>query len=316
MYPLIEDMKKTVTSTIIIILSLVAVIAIAVWLVRSKSVNETAGKYDVQSGGNEISVSIPPLKYLVDRITGGEVAVNVILPPGSSPETYEPTPRSLKALDDSRMIFVTGLIDFETVIMHRTGHENTIPLLSENIDLIQGDHSHHHHHKGHAHHHSHGADPHIWVSPAYLKEMAGIILRHLSTDPDDEIYMSNYQSLINDIDATDEYIRSAVAGSGVRSFLIYHPALTYYARDYGLEQLQLEYDGKEPSAEKLRGTLDRARAEGLNKILYQKEFSIKAVKTAAKSLGAVPVEIDPLDEDILGNLRTITDIITGREAER
>lgn len=328
-------MERTGKRTIILITTL-----LAVGLVVGFAVKSCAGKrsgnpaVDTESGRVAISVSIPPLKYLVDRITGGEVTVNVILPPGSSPETYEPTPRSLKALEDSRVIFITGLIDFENVIAHRSGHANTVTLLTDNMDLIEGDHNHNHNHnhdhshgqtahnsnhnrgKDHSHRHAHGIDPHIWVSPAYLKEMAGIILATLSPDGDDRKYRDNYISLVDDLDATDEYIHGEIAASGVSSFLIYHPALTYYARDYGLEQLQLEYDGKEPSADKLRSTMARAQAEGLDKILYQKEFSVKAVETVAKNLGAVPVEIDPLDGDILGNLRIITDIITGREGAR
>lgn len=293
--------RQIITGTVIlIILTLMVLTLLSYQQVRK----------EVEPEPISITVSIPPLKYLADRITGGEIAVNVILPPGSGPETYEPGPRSLKELDRSPVIFITGLIDFENTVARRVGKDKTVSV-STGVELL-GEVCSHHHIDNHGHRH-HGVDPHIWSSPVRLKTMALNMCENIPAAYRKESYGVNLKFLLDDIDSLDSYIRSKFSGGDVKAFMIYHPALTYYADDYNLEQLQLEYDGKEPSADKLRITVERAKTEGIDKILYQKEFSIKTVETVAKDLNAVPVVIDPLDEDVLSNIRNITDIIVGEQ---
>ncbi|MCD7969195.1 MAG: zinc ABC transporter substrate-binding protein [Alistipes sp.] len=302
-------MKKNRKTLLLAALFIIIVVALATVFILY---GQRASSSTINTN-RELTVSIPPIKYLVDRITGGEIPVNVILPAGSSPETYEPTPKQLKDLERSPVIFVTGLIDFENSLAGKTATAGTLTVpLHSGILLIEGEcGTHHHHENGHTH--SHGVDPHIWASPACLKWMAANIYNNLPVEYLKNDYIANYERLISDIEILDDTIRSILTESGVTAFLIYHPALTYYARDYGLEQIQLEQDGKEPSVDKLIRTISDAKTAGLNKILYQKEFSIKAVETAAKDIGAVPVVIDPLDENIFENLLTITNIIAGNE---
>ncbi len=111
--------------------------------------------------------------------------------------------------------------------------------------------------------------------------------------------------------ALDKEVSSRIAASRVQSFMIFHPGLTYYARDYGLHQIALENDGKEPSARQLADIIATARAEGITKILYQSEFPLRTVEAAAEEIGAEPVEIGVLDYDVVSNILTITDLITG-----
>ncbi len=109
--------------------------------------------------------------------------------------------------------------------------------------------------------------------------------------------------------ALDAEVAQRIAVSPTRSFMIFHPGLTYYARDYGLRQIALENDGKEPSARQLAETVALARAEKITKVLYQSEFPRRIVEVAAAEIGAEPVEIDILGYDIVGNILKITEII-------
>ena len=103
-----------------------------------------------------------------------------------------------------------------------------------------------------------------------------------------------------------------VPASDVEYFIIYHPALTYYARDYGLRQIAIEADGKEPSAKQLTQIIRQAREDGVRRILYQSQFPASAVEVIARDIDAQYVEVDPLREDVIANIGEITGIITQR----
>lgn len=254
-----------------------------------------------------IYVSIAPLKGLVERIVGDDFAVEVLVPAGASPETFEPTPRQLVALRQSQWLFAVGLIDFEQSLLEKIGNQAHIVPLHEGIELIAGSCSHHHE----GHHHAHGIDPHIWTSPRALTAMAEQMHRTIQAAyPDSVQYNTQYARLQEDITALDRRTEAALAAAEVEEFLIYHPALTYYARDYGLRQTAIEEEGKEPSARRLGELIRRARTAGLRTILYQRQFPRSTVETIAADMGAEAVEFDPLAEDIISEIDRITTLIT------
>lgn len=254
-----------------------------------------------------IYVSIAPLKGLVERIVGDDFAVEVLVPAGASPETFEPTPRQLVALRQSQWLFAVGLIDFEQSLLEKIGNQAHIVPLHEGIELIAGSCSHHHE----GHHHAHGIDPHIWTSPRALAAMAEQMHRTIQTAyPDSVQYNTQYARLQEDITALDRRTEAALAAAEVEEFLVYHPALTYYARDYGLRQTAIEEEGKEPSARRLGELIRRARTAGLRTILYQRQFPRSTVETIAADMGAEAVEFDPLAEDIISEIDRITTLIT------
>ncbi len=131
--------------------------------------------------------------------------------------------------------------------------------------------------------------------------------------PDSTRYSQAYETLKEKLDAASREIREKVAASPTRSFIIYHPALTYYADDYGLTQIPLENEGKEPSAVQMESIIRKAHEQGIKVVLYQKQFPLTVVSTVATDIGAVPIEIDPLKEDIISEILRITDIITAHE---
>ena len=130
--------------------------------------------------------------------------------------------------------------------------------------------------------------------------------------PDSVKYETNYRLLQQELKALDERTAARIAASDVEYFIIYHPALTYYARDYGLRQVAIETDGKEPSAKQLTAIIRQAREDGVRRIFYQKQFPASTVEVIARDIDAEYVAIDPLDRDAIANIDTITDLITAK----
>lgn len=257
-----------------------------------------------------IFVSIAPLKGLVEGIVGDDFPVEVLVPAGASPETFEPTPRQLIAVNHSQWLFAVGLIDFEQALLSKIGQEAHIVTLHEGVELIAG-HCSHHHHTTDRHHHPHGIDPHIWTSPRALQTMAANLYNQIHTAyPDSLRYTENYERLQANLHRLDLDVASKLAISEQLDFIVYHPALAYYARDYGLQQHAIEQEGKEPSARHLARLIALAREKGIDRILYQRRFPRSSVEAIAKDMGAEMVEFDPLDEDICSVIRHITHQIT------
>lgn len=255
-----------------------------------------------------IYVTIAPLRSVVERIVGDDFSIEVLVPAGASPEIFEPSARQYVALNEARWIFSTGLIDFETTLLHRLENQTKIINLSEEIDLIAGSCSHAHHHNDGAHHH--GVDPHIWTSPRALKQMAENSYRAIaSAYPDSVKYTENFARLSADIEALDKRTEEALQQAEVKMVVVYHPALTYYARDYGLQQEAIEQEGKEPSARALARLIAMGREAGVGRILYQRQYPRSVVETVARDMGAEAVEFDPLGEDVIANIDSITSLI-------
>lgn len=259
--------------------------------------------------GEPLYVSILPLRSLVQGIVGDDFDIEVLVPPGASPETFEPTPRQFVGLNKARMVFNVGLIDFETTLLAKVEDQAKVVDLSRGIELIAGTCS----HGSHGHTHTHGIDPHVWTSPRALQKMAENAYEAIrKAYPDSVKYETNYRLLQQELKALDERTAARIAASDVEYFIIYHPALTYYARDYGLRQIAIEADGKEPSAKQLTQIIRQAREDGVRRILYQSQFPASAVEVIARDIDAQYVEVDPLREDVIANIEEITGIITQR----
>ncbi len=262
------------------------------------------------NAGTVFTASIPPIKYLVENITCGDFPVEILVPDGANPESYSPSPSQIVQVEDSKLIFTSGLIDFEKELVSRLpADKGNIIDLSKGVALKAGSCS----HSTDAEGHTHSIDPHIWTSPKQLKIMASNTYEAISRlFPDSLKYRDAYEALLRRLDAASETIAGKIAVSPTRTFVIYHPALTYYARDYGLVQIALENEGKEPSAIHMEQVIREAQKERIGVLLYQKQFPVTAVSAVARDMNVVPMEIDPLATDIISEIERITDIITGR----
>ena len=173
----------------------------------------------------EIVVSIAPLKYIVEQITASDFHIEVLVPAGTSPETFDPTPRQMQSVQDASLLFTTGLIEFEQNIVERLEDKSNIVSISHGIDLIEGAHSHDHDeheaHSAHTHAHHHGTDPHIWTSPRELKIMAHnaheAIMQHY---PDSAKYTAAYNDFIARLEDLDTMCQQMCEASSTKAFVI------------------------------------------------------------------------------------------------
>jgi zinc transport system substrate-binding protein len=246
-----------------------------------------------------ITVTIEPQRYFTEAIAGDRFRIVSMVPKGSSPETYDPTPRQLVSLGESEAYFRIGRIGFEVAWMERlmqNAPHTRVFDLSKGIDLI--------HEEGHAHgdhYHAGGADPHIWNSAANARIMADNIFRALCTlDKDNEAYYAaRRDSLVRRIEDTDRTVFDLLrqTGKADHAFMIYHPALAYFARDYGLHQICIEESGKEPSPAHLKELIEIGKYEEVRVVFVQPEFDQRNAAIIAKETGTRIVPINPLSYD-------------------
>ncbi len=241
-----------------------------------------------------VSVSIEPLKYIVDQLTGEDLDVNVMVPPGASHATYAPTTAQLQKLSDSNLYIQIGHLGYEEAFMSRLAGLNPnmhLLNLSSKVELIRGPEIDHgdHVHKG-------GVDPHIWMSPAVMLELLPLIREAiLEVFPETATTMEvNYPVLYEEVSKLHNTWEETTQSLRQHSFMIFHPALTYLARDYGFEQVPLERDGKEPSPALLRQIIDQARKHHIGLILIQEEFDTRNAHLISEETGAVLVQINPM----------------------
>ena len=268
-------------------------------------------------------VGVPPHAALVERIGGNRVRVGVLIGPGQSPHTFEPTPKEVTRLAQARIFFTAGM-PFEKRLLEKVKaiHPNLqvvdtregVPLRWMTAAEAAADKD----EKGPAEHppapgreHAGEPDPHIWLNPRYAKIQAATICRTLqAADPTyAEEFSKNLEALDKDLDRIDAKIAKALAPFRGKKFLVFHPAFGYFADAYGLKQVAVEIEGKEPSARQLMAVIARARAEGARMIFVQPQFSAKSAEAVARAIGGVVAALDPLARDYPANLETIAEKI-------
>lgn len=258
-----------------------------------------------KSGDNKktIFVTIAPLQHLAEELTCGDFSVELLVKQGASPETFEPTSSDIARLNDAEMVFSTGLISFEHSLTHSIG--NRVVNLSEGITPLGGTCSHHHCN------HSHGIDPHIWTSPRELRTMVGNMHRALMSHyPDSTKYNVAAERIVARLDSLDSYCRAQLGDGTQRAIMIYHPAYTYLAHNYNIEQIAIENEGKEPTAKHLVELIERGRKMGVRAIFHQPQYSADKLRSVAEELDAEVIMTDPLSFDIESEIRRVVDIIS------
>ncbi|HDP75555.1 MAG TPA: hypothetical protein ENN49_06750 [Bacteroidales bacterium] len=268
----------------------------------------------IGSSSNTVFVSIQPLKYFVQFIADSSLQVKVLVPPGSSPEMFEPTPQQMAELTQAKAFFAIGLLDFEKGMEQKLKDNAEFRYidLSQGLELIKGECEQNHDHESHQGQH-HAVDPHTWMSAANARVMAKAIAQNLNElFPERESeFNANLNRLVAHIDSVDTVVRNILLGSGRKTFVIYHPALGYYARDYGLTQLSVEHEGKSPSAKGVLELVERCRAEGIKTVLSQSQFDTHNSQTIANELDGTVVKVDPLQENWAESMIFIANAIAG-----
>ncbi len=258
-------------------------------MVGCKSNQQKAGMAE-SNAKPTVTVTIPPYQYFVDKIAEDKVDVNVMVSNGNNPETYEPYAQQMMELSRSALYLKVGSIGFEQTWMKKL--QDNAPDMKV-IDTSVGIKP--------AKTPGGNIDPHVWMSCSNARIIASNILKALcNLEPKNKAFFEkNYLSLLKIIDKRDSTIREGFKNHPemVRKFVIYHPILTYFARDYQLEQLAIEEEGREPSASQLKSLIERARKEKIKFCLIQAEFANRNTTTFIKESQTKAMDINPLQGD-------------------
>ena len=184
-------------------------------------------------------------------------------------------------------------------------HDSSTPPSDLSVSSDLSDSSSHHDHENLA------VDPHTWTSITNLKIMAANMLDAVNDiDPTNKAYYNaNYQQLIHRLDSIDTAISSRLSSSSSKAFLIWHPSLSYFARDYNLNQIPLGQDNKEMTPGQMRDTHERAAKEDVKVMFIQQNFDANQAQTIADELGVTVVQINPLDADYLRQFNIIANAL-------
>lgn len=285
-----------------------------------------------------VAVSLPPQASLLREITGDSIDIITLMASDANPESFEVTIKNMRGIADADLYMKVGNLAFEETLTDRISQANNslkFTDISQGITPIYGTHSHpagHNHSADHDHdsstpsdlshssdlssHHDHdhenlAVDPHTWTSITNLKIMAANMLDAVNDiDPANKAYYdANYQQLIHRLDSIDTAISSRLSSSSSKAFLIWHPSLSYFARDYNLNQIPLGQDNKEMTPGQMRDTHERAAKEDVKVMFIQQNFDANQAQTIADELGVTVVQINPLDADYLRQFNIIANAL-------
>ena len=261
-------------------------------------------------------VSILPEQTFVKAIGGDKVNVSLMVLPGNSPHTYEPKPSQMKDIAKAELYFAIG-VEFENVWLPKFKNLNKrmqVIDLTQNIQMLkmQADTE----YDAHGHTEPEGNDPHIWTAPDNVKIIAEHIYKALvKADPSNEsYYKQNYDKFITHITETDNKIKSILSNKpkGTK-FMVFHPSWGYFAQAYGLQQLPVEIEGKNPKPKELITLIKEAKEEKISAIFTQPEFSDSIAKVMANELHIKVIKVSPLSPHWSENLIGIANAIAGKE---
>lgn len=265
--------------------------------------------------GYTVFVTVPPQAYLVEQLAGNRARAEVLVPANEDPHTYEPAPRQVMALGKARLYFRIGVPLEEPLLAKIAG----APLDLRIVDTTEGiawcaaggeEHDHDLDH-GHGHGHSHEADPHVWLGPPQLAQVARNMTRaFVETDPE---HAAEYEALrdafLSRLDAVHTGIARRLEPFRGRTFFVYHPAFDYFAETYGLRQRAVEMGGRQPEPRDLQRLIAQARAESVKVVFVQPQFPKKSAEAVAAAIGGVAEPMDPMAHDILANFEAIAGAI-------
>lgn len=255
-----------------------------------------------------VYVSIVPQKYFVEKIGGDLVEVSIMVQPGASPATYEPKPRQMARLAGTELYFAIGVpfekrwldkiaaVNPRMIVVHTEAGVEKVPMAIPGYQENNG-------YNGQKHDHEGIKDPHIWLSPPLVMIQARNIFTALvQTDRENtRVYEENYRRFILELVRLDMQIFDLLPPKGC--FMVFHPAWGYFARAYGLEQIPVEIEGKEPKPAQLRNLIRLAKERKIKALFVQPEFSTKSAEFVARQIGARVIPVSPLAMNWAANLK-------------
>lgn len=263
-------------------------------LVGCNKKTEMDSSKKVENKKNIVAVSIVPEKTFVKAVCKDLAEVVTIIPPGSSPENYEPTPKEKELFSKASVYFSIGVPTEEANILPNIGKTKVVSL-ADKVRNVYPDRK----------FESGQRDPHIWLSPKRAKVMINTIAEEMiKIDPANKnVYNKNAKTYIKKLDELDKQIKLDLNKVNSKKFIAYHPAFGYIADDYGLKMYTLECEGKEATASHLQKMIDLAKSENIKAVFYQKEIDSSQSKAFSEEINGKTVQLEPLAEDYINNLK-------------
>ena len=274
---------------------------------QNQKKSETADNTAVSDKKPHISVSIPPLKWITEKIAGSDFIVTSVVSSNISPELFDPSVKTIEELEESDLYFSFDLFAFEHKLEDAVSNpEKIYNVLENNTYLIEED------QEAHADEgHSHGDyDPHVWFSVDIDSSIAENIKNVLSEKYPEkkDIFEKNYSDFISEVNSFKTELKNTLNSKKSKIFVIYHPALTYFAKEYGLTQISIEQEGKEPTAQYLKNVINEIKKNNVKLLLVQPQFPKSSVDLISKEVPDIKIiEFNPLEENIFDNLKKFTD---------
>lgn len=271
-----------------------------------------AGGKGGETGKPVVTVSIPPQAAILEAIAGDKIEINCLTTSGVNPETFDPSVSDLMKVDRSAVWMTVGTLPWEEALGERIATDKGGPGrvdTSAGIALITGTHGHHDHHD-HGDGHSHGdADPHTWSSPRNVRIIADNMRAALdSIDPaNKQWYDARYKAFAAHVDSLDRALGERLAGA--RAFSVWHPSLSYFARDYGLEQISVGGENKDVSVGRLRAAIDNAASHGARVVVFQPDIDSRQALSLMQNRDLKRVDFNPMDRDWERQLVVVADAI-------
>lgn len=254
------------------------------------------------NGKPVLAVSIEPQRAILEQLAGDNFEIVTVLPAGANPETFDPTLTQRMSMADAEAYFTIGYLPFENVL---AAESKRVVEVSKGIEPVMGTHS----HGDHVHVE---ADPHVWTSLRNGKIIAVQMARTLKElDPDNAgIYDERLYALEHELDSLDAAVGQQLARAGVKSFAVWHPSLSYFARDYGLRQISVGQESKEASPAALKSVINEALADSVRVFFYQKAYDSRQAQSLNAEIGSRLVEINPLAGNWENEILKIADEIS------
>lgn len=268
-----------------------------------------------------IYVSILPQKWLLDRIGADLVSPHVLVDKGQDPHTFDPTPRQIVSLSAAKAYFTMNM-QFENIMLKKLLHNNN---MLNSIDITEGikrialNQAHHHdEHDGHDGDDEHDGDdamlldPHVWLSVSNLKIMAANMAEAMCSldETNASQYKANLADTLQFLTSLQQDLDEQLAPYKGERFYVFHPSFGYFAHEYGLVQEAVEIDGKSPSPRQLSNLIQMAKEDKVKVIFSQPQFDKRSAEAIASAIGGKVVPLDPLAEDVAGNLHEMAKALT------
>ncbi|MBN2127616.1 MAG: zinc ABC transporter substrate-binding protein [Candidatus Diapherotrites archaeon] len=289
---------------------------------------------ELNSDKINVIVSVLPQKEALEFIGKDKVNATVLIPPGASPATYNPSPQDLIAVENADIYFKIGLLSFEKNNEEKFLELNpdlkiinlsdltelreidSIHLLEHELNEETPEHSESEVHSEndessenelHEEHNHSGMDPHLWLSPLNMIKYSNQVNSNLSELKPEftEFFNENKEQYVSELNSLHSDLTQLFSSTKQKKFLVFHPSWGYFADEFGLQQIAIEQEGKEPTASELKKLIDFALIENIKIVFVQEQFSEETAKTVAEQINGTVISINPLSENYLENMHLI-----------